>query len=267
MITIDEIANSLSKNENLSLELKNNILSLIELFSLNFPEVSLVNLKNRLATLKLENQNKYVSSEVSFYDPIANTLFINKEKLMEDADSKHLLMYELLSVITARDNYTGFNYNHRFEAMNIGYKEILTNFLVGNETESFVHADEIVITNLISISIGNEVLKQSFFENDYLKLTNLLIDFRNMIELMNYNVSREGMNKSLLADIESAYLKTLAGKDLTKEQIEQIESFLITNPQMMDHPEMYTGLETVGIKLELLKNDILSKQTSENYTL
>lgn len=89
-----------------------------------------------------------------------------------------------------------------------------------------------------------------------------------MIGLMNYNVSRRETGKSQLASIEKAYLKSLVGKSLTKEQLEQIESMLVTNPNMMDNKEMYTGLERVKAEFEILKNSILSnsQQISEDYT-
>ncbi len=89
-----------------------------------------------------------------------------------------------------------------------------------------------------------------------------------MIGLMNYNVSRAETGKSQLASIESAYLKSLAGKNLTAEQLSQIESMLVTNPNMMDNPTMYSGLERVKAEFEMLKNSILTNSTSiaENYT-
>ena len=146
------------------------------LFHEKFPEIALDNLDNRVKTLKIENLSKYVSGEVSKYDPVTNILSLNEERLGKDVDAKHILMYEILSMITAKDNYTGFNFNHQFEALNIGYTEILTNYLVGNETEEFVHSDEIIATNLISISIGNEILLKAFFNNDYMILTKSLID-------------------------------------------------------------------------------------------
>ncbi len=176
MITIEEIGVSLNQNPNLTKELKENFLELIQLFHEKFPGVSLENLNNRLKTLTIENLNRYTSKEVSKYDPITNSLKVNQERLENDVDAKHILMYELLSILTAKDNYTGFNFNHQFEALNVGYTEILTNYLVGNETEEFVHSDEIIATNLISISIGNDILLHAYFNNDYMTLTKSLIE-------------------------------------------------------------------------------------------
>jgi len=89
-----------------------------------------------------------------------------------------------------------------------------------------------------------------------------------MIGLMNYNVSRAETGKSQLASIERAYLKSLAGRNLTAEQLEQIEGMLVMNPNMMDHPSMYQGLERVKAEFELLKNSILTNTSviEEDYT-
>ncbi|MCI8545516.1 MAG: hypothetical protein HFH09_04740 [Bacilli bacterium] len=89
-----------------------------------------------------------------------------------------------------------------------------------------------------------------------------------MIGLMNYNISRTETGRSQLASIQIAYLNSLAGKNLTLEQIEQIERMLITNPNMMDNPTMYLGLERVQAELELLKNSVLTNSSTiaENYT-
>ncbi len=86
-----------------------------------------------------------------------------------------------------------------------------------------------------------------------------------MIGLMNYNVSRKETGKSQLASIEQAYLKSLSGKTLTQEQLEKLESILVTSPMMMDQPEMYEGLERVRAEFQLLKENVLSAQ-KENYT-
>lgn len=88
-----------------------------------------------------------------------------------------------------------------------------------------------------------------------------------MIGLMNYNVSaRNETGKSELASIERAYLKSLAGKSLTIEQIEQIEAYLVTNQNMLDNPSMYQGLEKVEAEFQLLKQSLVHVDVV-NYTL
>lgn len=86
-----------------------------------------------------------------------------------------------------------------------------------------------------------------------------------MNRLMNYNVNR-GEGESQLAAIERAYLKSLSGKNLTPEQIEQIETHLVTNPQMMDHPERYAGLDRVKAEFEMLKTSLLANTNTQTFS-
>lgn len=175
MITVENIKASLDANSNLSNDLKENLYELILIFHKNFKQIDLSNLNNRLQTLKIEPLNKYLTDEVATYQPLANVLSINAERLKE-ADAKHILMYHLLQMITAKENYSGFNYNDQFKALHIGYTELLANALVGHDVDSFIHGDEIVITNLLSCIIGDTVLREAYFQNNYMLLTQNLID-------------------------------------------------------------------------------------------
>lgn len=85
---------------------------------------------------------------------------------------------------------------------------------------------------------------------------------------MNYNVSRIETGNSQLDKIEMAYLKSLAGKNITPEQLEQIERILVTNPQMMDQPELYSGLERVEMEFQLLKSQsiAIASSLSDSFT-
>jgi len=69
-------------------------------------------------------------------------------------------------MITAKENYSGFdNADNTLIAMNEGYTEILTNYLVGDVDNNFF-TDEIIIVNLISKVIGNDILFNAYFNND-----------------------------------------------------------------------------------------------------
>ena len=100
----------------------------------------------------------------SHYNPLNNELLINLSKI-NDNDCKHILMRELLNIITAKDNFSGFNVDNDYEALNIGYTERLTNFLVGNESES-EYEDEIVASNLLERIIGEDKMFNAYFNND-----------------------------------------------------------------------------------------------------
>lgn len=87
------------------------------------------------------------------------------------ADCKHILMRELLNIITAKDNFSGFNKDNAYEALNLGYTEILSNYLVGNEGEP-EYEDEIIATNMLGIVIGKDKFYEAFFKNDASLITN-----------------------------------------------------------------------------------------------
>ena len=46
-------------------------------------------------------------------------------------------MFAILTIITAKDNFYGFDTNGKLKALNIGVTEMITNFLVGNDGENY----------------------------------------------------------------------------------------------------------------------------------
>lgn len=165
MITVDDIKTSLDSNIDLNQGIKENILELVLIFVKSFPEVSLENLNNRLKTLQIKKLSKFINHDVSMYDFRQNILYFNAKE-MEKYDMKHVLMFELLNIITSTSYQLGFNVENRFEALNIGYTEMLANYLVGNSGDNFIYPEEAVATNLISIIIGDDTLKKAYFNND-----------------------------------------------------------------------------------------------------
>ena len=150
---IEELKEVLSKNKNLSDEVKNNLLSLCKIFIEEFPNVPLVYLKNNLSTLKIEKVSKYVTDEYAYYNGSVNTLYINYRKIGEEDDVKHIMMHQLLNIITYNGIFSGFNENNFLKAFNIGFTEIITNNLVGNEGEILYYDDEVVNT-LLAHEVG-----------------------------------------------------------------------------------------------------------------
>ena len=130
---IEELKEVLSKNKNLSDEVKNNLLSLCKIFIEEFPNVPLVYLKNNLSTLKIEKVSKYVI-------------------------------------------FSGFNENNFLKAFNIGFTEIITNNLVGNEGEILYYDDEVVATNLLASIIGFDKMLDAYFNNNASIVINSLME-------------------------------------------------------------------------------------------
>lgn len=160
-----KINESLESNKNITEEVKKNLTELIDIFEKNFPEINLDNLAQRLKTLIIKRESKFLVKVPCKYNAFKNEILVNKGKF-EWCEAKHWMMHCLLQIITAHEGYCGFNdENNTMIAMNEGYTEILTNYLVGDVENNF-YTDEIIIVNLISKVIGNEVLFNAYFNND-----------------------------------------------------------------------------------------------------
>ncbi len=167
MTDLDTIKNTLSTNPYLSTEIKDNLFELVVLFNKNFKEIALDNLNERLKTLKIERISSFLSKRVSKYDIHKNIIYFNDKELKKDYDARHILMLELINIITSNNDFSGFNYDGKFEALNLGYTEVLANFLVGNDGEEMIYPHEAVMANLLSIVIGDDTMKNAYFQNDY----------------------------------------------------------------------------------------------------
>lgn len=175
-MSLDDIKVILDSNSNLTDEFRDDLYSLIVLFHEKYPSVDLSNLYNHLKTLKIEKVSKFANKRVSSYNPKTNTIEFNLEKINEGYDMKHVLMFELLNIITNNGEYTGFNKNDKFRAMNAGYTEILANNLVGNDSDISLLEPEVISTNMIAYIIGEDVLFDSYFHNDANLITNKMLE-------------------------------------------------------------------------------------------
>ena len=175
-MTLEDVKKSLDINPNLTDELRDNIFSLVNIFNKRYPNISLFNLCENLKTLNIIKSNKFLNKRVSKYNYLTNTIELNIDKINEDYDMKHVLMYELLNVITNNGKMTGFNINDKFRALNAGYTEILTNNLVGNDSDNTDLEPEVISTNIISLIIGNDTMFAAYFNNDANLLTNAMLE-------------------------------------------------------------------------------------------
>lgn len=162
MVELEELKTSLDSNPYLTNNIKENFMELLSIFKSRF-NVDLNNAKERLKTVKVIKGSKFLVKRTSLYNPKDNEILISLSK--DDLDYKHVLMRELLNLITAKDTFTGFNKDNSYEALNAGYTEILTNFLVGNESLC-EYEDEIVEANLMAKLIGNDVMLNAYFNNN-----------------------------------------------------------------------------------------------------
>lgn len=175
-MSLEDIKVALDSNPNLTDEIRDNLYSLTFIFNKEFPNIDLSNLFNHLKTLKIEKSSKFVNKRVSKYNCMTNTLELNLEKMNEGYDMKHVLMFELLNMITNNNEYTGFNKNDKFRALNAGYTEMIANYLVGNDSDISYLEDEVISTNMISYIVGSETMFDAYFNNDATLLTNKMLE-------------------------------------------------------------------------------------------
>ena len=174
---LDTLKVTLNANSNITPEVKENIFELITIFAENeaFKNIDLSNLNERLKDLKIRRESKFLVRMPCRYNAHTNEVLINEEKI-RDCDVRHWLMHALLGVITGKDNRYGFTtVDNKMIALCEGYTEILTNYLVGDVEDNYF-TDEIIIANLISKVVGEDVLFEAYFNNDSEKLLKAMMD-------------------------------------------------------------------------------------------
>lgn len=162
---LDTLKVTLDANENITSEVKDNLMELITIFAQTFKEIDLTNLNNRLKTLNIKIESKFLVRMPCKYNAFTNEILVNEE-MFKNSDARHWLMHCLLGVITGRENRYGFTTtDNKMIALCEGYTEILTNYLVG-DVENNYFTDEIIMTNLIGKVIGEETLFKAYFTNN-----------------------------------------------------------------------------------------------------
>lgn len=165
MEILDEIRSNLAANESLTSEVKTKMFQLIVLFHQKFPDVNLERLKEKIKDVKLGKIGVFERKGPVIYDSLKNEICFSNKKLHGDYDANHLMMKGILGMISSYEDYYGFNKGDSLRALNIGYTEMLANYLVGNEGICD-YEEELLATNLISQIIGQDTLFNAYFNND-----------------------------------------------------------------------------------------------------
>lgn len=173
-MSVEEIKQTLSTNQNITEEVKSNIIEITQIILNNLPTIKLDNFNERLKTLVIEESNKYVHPGIAEYNPLTNILRISKPDL-EQGDAKHILTHQLLNVITAKDDYTGFANDKNFKALNRGFTEIIANNLVGNDSDVSYYDEEVNAASMTALLIGHEAMMNAYFINDSKVILNEII--------------------------------------------------------------------------------------------
>jgi len=167
METMKKVIEVINGNSKISYEDKIRLVDVIYDFHVRFSSISLENLCKNLRALKgIETGSKLLYKQAYEYSPFDNRIFMNNEKQYDpDVDLRHSLMKEVLKMITQTGISYGFG-GGSLDALNVGFLEILAANIVGNETKNSDFEDEQIIVNFIGKSIGFDVFKNAFFQNN-----------------------------------------------------------------------------------------------------
>ncbi len=168
MDIMNNIKVALEQNPELTQAVRGNIYELALIFHEKLPEVDLTNFINKLETLKIIKLSKFIKpGAVSMYDCKTNVIYFNSSEMNKGYDMRHVLMFELINVVASNGEYSGFNADDKYKVLNIGYTEILANFLVGNESDISLYAPEASTVNMLSIIVGIDTFYQAYFTNNF----------------------------------------------------------------------------------------------------
>ncbi len=270
---LKSVLDAVDNNKSITSDFKDNIKELITILNTFFPMVDLTNLKNRLENIKIVSSSKLVTKDIMDYHPVDNELCFNLEELKKDYDVKHVLMNALIRIATSHDQTFGFDQNDKLKALNMGYTEILTNFVVGNKKDS-LYDDEVIATNLISNIVGPDILFQAYFTNNPNSLVNTLVNNNismDTMELMNYNfeLSKNGKEsfESKLADIQIMLAKSFALEPRSLEVVNDFEANLYGDSKVFKDEASYNSINGVYKLWEDIKKQMTIKSLEESKTM
>lgn len=237
---IETIKSTLNANENITKEVKENLMELITLFHENFKDVDLTNLNERLGTLTIKPESAFLVKMPCKYVPFKNEIRVNVSKFAE-CDARHWLMHSVLGMVTAKDNYYGFNNeNDSLLALNEGYTEMITRMLVG-DVEGNLFTDEMIMATLYGKLLGengNDILYSTYFGN-------------NSQDLLKAVMATDERNVGLIDAINSNYEGVKHTKDSKLYDI--LREFVDINPHLIGsvmeqapmNAEILSGCETI----------------------
>ena len=259
-MTLEDVKKALDSNPNLTDEVRDNIFSLVNIFNSKYPDVSLNNLVNHLMNINIVKSSKFINKKVSRYNHISNTIEFNTEQIEEGYDMKHIMMYELLNVITNNGAMTGFNQNDQFRALNAGYTEILANDLVGNDSDVTNLESEVISTNMLAMTIGPDVMFNAYFNNDASTLTQTMvekgIDVEEINKAMNYGYDNPEYRNKVNPDeliVESASksvidTKTFEDMALYASMSQDKKAYQMCLENIKNAKNMENGIDRVATK-------------------
>ena len=164
MTSLEDIKVSLDSNTKINNDIRERLYYLISVFNSKFKTIELDRLNELLKTVEFGKISSLERKGTYFYDVAANKILFSKN-LKRYYDIDHLLMKAILEMTTSTGSFTGFSSDDRLRVLNLAYTEILANYIIGNEGETDLE-EEMLIVNLLSHVVGKDTLFNSYFSNN-----------------------------------------------------------------------------------------------------
>lgn len=245
----------------------------------NYFSTSESDLDLRADGLTIEYSSIFDNSIIDYkYNGLQNKVIINKKYLKrEDINLNNLFMDIALNIAYYNPDMkcSGFG-NENYEALNKGFREILTLNIVGMDRSSeFFESDEYVYANLLSRIFDLSTLLHAYKENepDYFReeLSRRSIEFGdkfskiNEIANRNYKARNNKKELSSLDEIEYKLFDLKLLDEPTKENLDDFISNMVSSSHIFRDEKKYKRLDKVDITTEY--ENYLESSISKQHTM
>ena len=218
----------------------------------------------RVNGLTVEFSNLFDNSITDYkYNGLTNEVIINKKYLKRpDVNLGHLYMDIALNIAYYNPELkcSGFG-TETYQALNKGFREILTNCLTGtNRSSEYFESDEYVYANLMTRIFDLSTFWRAYQENepDYFRdeLKHRSIEFGekfskiNEIANRNYKVRNNKKELSSLDEIEYKLFDLILLDEPTKESLEQFMSNMVASSKIFKDEKRYQRLDKLDVETE-----------------
>lgn len=271
----------LNKNDQLNFDIKVHLKRLMTKIVPCFPDLKWAEISQRFATLSIEKISPISEPGLmGEYYPVRNAIRLNVEAIKDESvDLDYLIGVQLVKLSFSHGNYWGFNSTGEYKALNEGYASILTQNIIGNDGEYV--GEENLLTNLLSIMVGNDAFLGAFKSGNPAPLKNRMVqqgipeeNFVQLNQKLTYNMdNRNTRLDSSFPNLQLDIVRVLqSGRSLTKEEQNYIKLNAIGSSRLIYTPGIkYQGLEGTYLQLKQLlafrKNNVQTpflNETLEN---
>lgn len=240
---VEQVLEKLETNKNLDKIVIEQLKELILNFCNNLPAVDLTQLYERIGNLKIVAGNKYIDKDAAQYYVNENEIRFNTYEVSKDYDLRNVMMQQLLDIATKKSNV-----DDDFKTIRTGYRSIVANNCVGNDADKNPYFIKETIVNLMGCIVGQKVLEDCYFKDDYSTLVTELTKIYNKPEEISQLLNQTKHDKYVeenLGSIEKKLVDIFMSKNnLVQEDITNFKTALIGNSAIFeDEKEQYKSVD------------------------